>query len=400
MKIAIFGFYGTNNFGDDLILFNIINNLNKLYQIEKIDIFVSGNNLPVNIFENINIKINTYTYERFQYYNVVKNYNVLKKIKTSNIILIGGGGIIQDAHGWKTIPKYLVVSLLANYYEKKVIWFSVGIGPIISYPNRILLKRVLKLINNDIYTRDVYSKNILENIGVRNNIIVSSDPSFLLDNTSYSLIKNTNSFNIGISIRSFHLTEKSKEEIIKLINHLNTIDNCEIYFFNTENDNDIIKKLIEKLSLNNYHFCNYTDLYKMISDITKMDLMIGMRFHMLLVSILFEIPIIGFSYLPKVSSLCDMFNQKCYNMNEISCKNIIEDINNIIEINPVIDNNVYKEMRERAILPFRELESNNIKISYGKRIKMYCIYNLIFLYIYTRIFYDIMGTKVKSLKNK
>lgn len=51
-------------------------------------------------------------------------------IKKSNLVVIGGGGIIQDVHSWTTIPAYILPACLGILFNRPVITVGIGVGPV------------------------------------------------------------------------------------------------------------------------------------------------------------------------------------------------------------------------------------------------------------------------------
>src|SRR5699024_6875757 len=142
-----------------------------------------------------------------------KSFNDLKKyihcVKKSDYVIIGGGGLIQDVHTSGAIPKYLIAAILGKYYDKKVIYYSLGIGPI----KRKSFEKIVRDISNDcvdsISVRDEGSLNELEKLGIKTDTIVTTDPVFEISNfyptdKSNKLDKLNH---VGICFRQFKVTE-------------------------------------------------------------------------------------------------------------------------------------------------------------------------------------------------
>ena len=68
----------------------------------------------------------------------------INTIKNSDVLISGGGSLLQDSTSLKSLFYYLFVIFLAEHYKKKVIIFAQGIGPIKNPAGRFFTKKLLK----------------------------------------------------------------------------------------------------------------------------------------------------------------------------------------------------------------------------------------------------------------
>ena len=114
-NIAISGYYGFENFGDEAILSVLTKELKS--KGHNITVFsknpqVTCAKLGVNSVYTFSIK------------------SVINTIKNSDVLISGGGSLLQDSTSLKSLFYYLFVIFLAEHYKTKVIIFAQGIGPI------------------------------------------------------------------------------------------------------------------------------------------------------------------------------------------------------------------------------------------------------------------------------
>lgn len=102
--------------------------------------------------------------------------SIARAIKNTDLLLMGGGGIIQDESSALNAFKFLPQIFIAKYYKKPVIWCFVGVGPIKHWPMKWMLRRAVKHITFAI-VRDEGSATILREYGMVNNIMIASDPA-------------------------------------------------------------------------------------------------------------------------------------------------------------------------------------------------------------------------------
>ena len=132
-------------------------------------------------------------------------FNTLKWIAKSDIIVIGGGEIVQDKSSLVYIPYQLIRPLIGKVFGKKLFAYAIGIGEKeeISFIGKYQAKFVLNLF--DIITvRDEKSFFVLkEYLQVKNpKIILTADPALNL-RARYAVLDITQPFFV-ISVRSVY----------------------------------------------------------------------------------------------------------------------------------------------------------------------------------------------------
>ena len=133
-------------------------------------------------------------------------------IKQSDILISGGGSLLQDVTSLKSLIYYLWVIFTALRYKKKVVIFAQGIGPIRNKIAQFVTACILKKCTY-ISVRDSKSQKLLEWMGVKSNLV--TDPIFSL-NLPFVPDKGT----VGVQLRDFaslsdSLLNKLARQIIK-----------------------------------------------------------------------------------------------------------------------------------------------------------------------------------------
>jgi len=315
-KYLICGFIGGNNTGDEIILQNIIKTIKKTEDNDCEFIITSFKPKETNFFTN----------EKSIYWDGISKkfifgqkeiFNIIKEVDK---VIIGGGGLLQDVHSVRTIPRYLSIALIAQFFNKPVFYLSLGIGPI----ENNALKHLTKLISNDlqfISVRDKYSLEYLRELGVtENNINITSDPAVM----SSEFFKNTNDksnnldIKIGISIREFNFSENNLKSLANFINNIMSRKKEKYKFvlfpMNKKSDLEINKKLKSLINHKNnvVIYSDYKHPKDIINKISEMDIMISMRLHGLIVSASFGIPSIGLIYDKKITNFLSQINMEDY----------------------------------------------------------------------------------------
>ena len=179
-KIVISGYYGFGNFGDEAILYTLIQ---KLKDYDTDITVISGN--PQFTIANYYVK-------------AIKNFALFKliyAIKSADVLISGGGSLLQDVTSVRSLIYYLLVIWLGILFNKKVIIFAQGIGPIKNKFAFFITMSILKKCTF-ISVRDINSQNLLKNEGINSELVC--DPIY-----SFPLKKSESANTVGIQLRSF-----------------------------------------------------------------------------------------------------------------------------------------------------------------------------------------------------
>ncbi len=307
MKVLISGYFGFNNTGDEAILASMIAQFRKKDPGIKITVLSAD---PKTTAERLSV-------------NSVHRLDPLAMIRTlinSDVVVSGGGGLLQDSTGRFSVVYYLSILFLAKLFGKKTVVFGQGYGPVKSRFNKRLIKFVLNL--TDLITvRDIASKKALKDNGIDTPPILScADPAMLLEKESFGEIVKAESITeferpvTGICLRSFK--DMPKDYILKLSGTLDElIDklNIEVLLIPLKVPDDT-QMCVNVLSLMKNKGRVLEGKYspqQMLGLTSSLDAVIGMRLHSLIFSASSCVPALGISYDPKVRAFCDDAGFEC-----------------------------------------------------------------------------------------
>ncbi len=305
-NIIISGYYGFGNSGDDAILKAIVDDLRK-----------SEKDLNITA-------LSRKPKDTKKYYNIdaVDRFNIfeiMKSILNTDLFISGGGSLIQDVTSTRSIIYYLSLILISKIFNKKVMVYANGIGPIKKRFNRLLTKQILSKV--DLITlRDYISKNTIDKIGVRNNnVIVTADPVYTLqpsdeDRVSNILDKEGISLEkplVGVSIRNWKNSDNIKDMITQLINYLlnNYSVNVVLIPMHYSEDLGICREISNMVEGSCYLIENQYSVEEMMGIISNLELIVAMRLHSLVYAATQAVPMIGLVYDPKVKGFMNSINQ-------------------------------------------------------------------------------------------
>src|SRR5450830_1949699 len=161
-RILVLGYYGFGNFGDELILSAV---QDELTSIECESVFAVN-------------KPGQYASPLCPRHTFVDRHDqaaMRTALRACDHVMLGGGGLIQDVTSWPSSLYYLGIPLLAVLYKKGIISYAQGVGPV----RRLWIRRLVRTVFGRmilIDVRDDASRDLLLECGVRTqDICVSSD---------------------------------------------------------------------------------------------------------------------------------------------------------------------------------------------------------------------------------
>lgn len=298
-KIIMSGYFGFSNSGDDAILKSIIESFKSLNPYLNIKVLSKD---PVLTEREYGVA----AVDRFKF------FDVRKSLKASDMLISGGGSLLQDKTSSRSIWYYLLIMKLAKRYKKKVFVYSNGVGPINKIFNRNITRRVLNKVDY-ITLRDKDSYDFIKSIGVNNpNIKVLSDPVFNLKEASDESVRkkfDINEDTVLVSIRSWIDDEKLIAELSKFLNYL--IDEGKNIVFmpmQTPRDTTISEKIAANLKSSTIINEKYP-VEILMSLMKNANFIVAMRLHAMIYAIHQNVTFIGLSYDPKTETLLKDFDE-------------------------------------------------------------------------------------------
>ena len=295
-KVLISGYYGFGNFGDEAILSILcshLKSLNILPTILSVNPDLTSKNNDVRSVGSFNIK------------------SVISEIFKTDILISGGGSLLQDVTSLKSLIYYSFIIFLALILRKKVIIFAQGIGPLNNFISRFIVFNLLRHCTI-VSVRDNKSLELLQNHGIK---------AFRVNDPIFSLPINEieKSQAVGIQLRSFpslseefldnlakNTAENFKDKKIELLSLQDTLDISTLKIF----QNKLLKYGVNAELISNL------DRDEIIKKIASFDILIGMRFHAILVALKSNVKTLAINYDEKVEKLANEFNLPMLNLNK------------------------------------------------------------------------------------
>lgn len=168
IHVLIGGYYGFYNVGDDAVLAGIIAGLKKRLHHPILTVL---SNDPEHTEKQFGIE----AVNRWQLSAIVR------AIRSSDLVILGGGTLLQDRTSPRSPLYYLGLTAIALMFKKPVFYLGQGFGPIIHPFSRWMIRKIVNRIDGAIM-RDEASAEELKRSGVtRTPVLVAADPALMLD---------------------------------------------------------------------------------------------------------------------------------------------------------------------------------------------------------------------------
>lgn len=165
--VAISGYYGFRNSGDDSILTAIIAGLRGTFPDINITVLSKAPKETAAVY-NVN-SINRFNFPR-----------IARELKRTKLLISGGGSLIQDVTSKKSLFYYLHIIKLAKLCGARVMLYANGIGPLRNEKSIRSVKRTLTRVDR-ITLRERSSLDELKKRGVNVDAEVTADPVYMLE---------------------------------------------------------------------------------------------------------------------------------------------------------------------------------------------------------------------------
>ncbi|MFB0525926.1 MAG: polysaccharide pyruvyl transferase family protein, partial [bacterium] len=245
--------------------------------------------------------------------------SVTLAIFRTDLFVFGGGGLLQDLTSSWSIYYYLGLIILAKLFCKKVFLVSQGVGPIRRRVSRKVTGIVLGFVDL-ITVRDELSKFELGRLNENLYVSIVPDPVFSLDR--FALGSGAGIYSpspasqgqgstskeqptIGVCLQGLGKDERFKQKVTEICEELVRKIELKIIFipFHKLEDLEISKDIIGNRT-NDYQLFLWQDVEDLFELYNKIDLILGMRLHSIILACLLGKPFMAIS-LPKTHLLYD-----------------------------------------------------------------------------------------------
>lgn len=300
---VISGYYGYHNLGDDAILLSIRRRLAALSDDVEL---VALSNAPDSTLEEYDVK----AVQRFQ------PMQVRKAVKNADLLISGGGSLLQDRTSTRSLMYYLSVIRMALHYKKPVMLYANGIGPVSKSKNRRRVQAVVSKADC-ITLRDADSLQELEQMGVHSDVMtVTADPVFTLNGIAPDAAREiltaaeipTDRPILAVSMRQSGKIAQAVPELARFCDEAAKTHTVLFILMQTPADSAVTEEIRSRMTAPSYVLETPGKPEAMMGVIGLCNLVFSMRLHTVIFAAKQRVPVMGLVYDPKVASYLDLLH--------------------------------------------------------------------------------------------
>ena len=364
MKIAFFGHFGMGNFGNESTLHATLYHLRLFFPHAEVNCITTGPDGTTAIHGIEAIPISGTVERRWRIRNPVVKLlrkafigiptelyqwlDALRTLRGTDMLIIPGTGLLTDAYGLLNWGPYNLFkwSLAAKICRCKLLFLSVGAGPVYGALARWLVKSALSLADFRSY-RDDASMNYLKRIGFQTNgdrvypDLVFSLPEAMLprdgDGTGKRSIVGLGLMpyagKYSVAKPSDAIYQEYLKSLVMFVRWLLVHDYDIRLLIGEVTDWSALEefKCLLKASLGHYDEDRVIDqpalsVEQLLSQLAATDMVVATRFHNVLLALLLNKPTISISFHHKCASLMSGMglSEYCQDINHIEAGKLIE----------------------------------------------------------------------------
>ena len=320
-KIVMSGYYGFQNAGDDAVCYAIIEALRS--EVPDCEITVLSNN-PA-------LTTDTYGVNACDRW---KLKTVWKALGQADMLVSGGGSLLQDVTSKNSPLYYLGIIFMAMLRHKPVVIYGQGLGPLNCKRNRNMIKWAFNHALA-IHVRDDESYDLVRELGVTGPVQVAPDPVLgingdVVDTEKGHRILQTLGYDGKRPLALIALRDWANTDYVQEFAALGDALAAQGYSvgflaMHYDQDETISKAVCDKMRGDAFVIADAYDTPTLFSIFDNADLVVGMRLHALIIGAALDKDVMAISYDPKVESFMKMIhNPHCVALKDVSAKTLIE----------------------------------------------------------------------------
>ena len=307
-EILVSGYYGFKNAGDEAILGGIISAIRELDPGARFTV-ISGKAAQTRAIHKVEA-ISRGDFKR-----------IWKAMARTELLISGGGSLLQDVTGFKSIPYDLGVVSMGKLRGAPVMFYAQGVGPVTGMVGRSLIPTVGNFVDQ-ITVRDQDSAGTLHRLGVRRPTVeVTADAALALGPADPELgrpalaaagLRFDGRPVIGVAIRPWKGNEQMEASLALGLDQIVRETGAAVVFIPMQWPHDVnaarsvTSRMKQSAAIVEGEF-TYRELQAMIG---CCDVLIGMRYHALVFAAMNGVPLVGLSYDPKNDSFLRLLGQE------------------------------------------------------------------------------------------
>ncbi len=296
MKVAALGYYGFENLGDEAVLAGIRAALKAERTFDDAQFLVLSN-APGST-------------ESFHPGVVAANRwkwgEAARALSGTDLFILGGGSLLQDATSVKSVLWYALMARIARAKSRRVLWWGQGIGPLQSNVSRFLVRHIANEADA-LTVRDEKSAELLKAIGATGSIEVVADPAFALSPESPAASDpSVAAESVVFALRRWRGTDATLIDSLKQYHA--TIGAGWCLPMHQPEDAEYMRGIFGPAHIRDWRGAG--GIEGVLGEIGVSRLVVAMRLHALIFAARCGVPFVALSYDPKVDALAKAAGQE------------------------------------------------------------------------------------------
>ncbi|HEX8806022.1 MAG TPA: polysaccharide pyruvyl transferase CsaB, partial [Candidatus Aquilonibacter sp.] len=295
MRVLLSGYYGFGNLGDEALLEVIVEQMRARFPSVTIDVLSA----------TPEVTARTYGVDATPRWSMRA---VREAIGRADVVLSGGGGLLQTATSARSIVYYAGILREAIHQRRKAMIFAQSIGPL-DVLGRIIVRNFCRGTNRAT-VRDMRSVRLLQTLLPQTLVEQTADPVFLYDLPVGEV--DLRAEGLGdqpyaiVSVRKVSSLKDGQHAIARAVDRLAQTHGVRVAFLPLGGVSDAeISTAIIRLCKSAPMLLPECSLERAAAMLRGAYVVIGMRLHALILAARFAVPFLAIPYDPKVAALCD-----------------------------------------------------------------------------------------------
>ncbi len=319
MHLVISGYYGYGNTGDEAILAALTDELHRRYPAAQLTVLSADPKATAR----------QYGVEATPRWSLPA---IWRALRSADLLISGGGGLIQDATSRLSPLYYLAILRLARLAGTPYMIFAQGLGPLRHWFTRWATARCFRRAAA-ITVRDEPSAQLLSQLGVTAPPVeVTADPALLLKpcppHRTNELLRefglSESAGLVGIALRSWADCDVVGPAAA-LIRHLHQSQAGRVLLipFQPEEDMNLTWRVASEAAVPVTILDRLLAPQELLGVVSRLDLLVSMRLHGLIFAASAQVPAIALSYDPKVEAFASHAGQSTIALGELTANRLI-----------------------------------------------------------------------------
>lgn len=349
MNLALIGYFGYNNLGDEAILQSIVSQLRAYPRPLSLILFARKGASYHPSFQGTVLSRKSFT-------------SLIAGISMSDIVIFAGGTLFQDRTSFRSLLYYVGMIVLARIFRKKIILYAQGVEPFRFFLSKLLVKNAF-LFCHTITVRDKESYSYLtELMEGKKQIKYTADSALMI-----APWQTNNLYQNYIGINLMNIKHIPLGDIATQLERFSVNYHRKFLYLPFNKEDGLIgrelKRRLPESMMVIYEPSGHVSTT--LGILQQVDIMIGCRLHSLILSAAVGVPFLGIHYHDKVESFARDVKQKYIPFRDLQTETFYSNLVTVFENRTAFRNQLIalvRDLKEQS----RDNLINTILLRYDK----------------------------------